>query len=60
MVPPLKYQGNLFKPGLNYGMDFDPKKKALMYNIVVEYTKTMEVKYTSTDGGFSEMRRMIQ
>ena len=60
MVQPNKYQGNPFEPVLTYEMDFDPEKKAPMANLLVEYTKSMEVEDSTVDGGYREMTRMMQ
>ena len=60
MVQINEYQGNPFEPALTYEMDFDPEKKAPMANLMVEYTKSMEVEDSTVQGGFREMTRMMQ
>ena len=60
MVQPNDYQGNPFEPALTYEMDFDPEKKAPMANLLVEYTKSMDVEDSTVEGGYREMIRVMQ
>ena len=43
MVQLNEYQCNAFDPAFTYEMEFDPAKKAPMANLMVVYTKRMEV-----------------
>ena len=60
MVQPNEYQGNAFDPALTYEMEFDPNKKALMANLMVEYTKMMEVEDDNASNGVRQTTRMMQ
>ena len=52
MVQSNEYGGNAFDPVLTYEMEFDPAAKAPMANLMVEYTKMMEVEDDTTDCGY--------
>ena len=60
MVQPNEYQGNAFDPALTYKMEFDPAKKALMANLMVECTKMMEVEDDQASSGVRQITRMMQ
>ena len=60
MVQSNVYGGNAFDPVLTYEMEFDPAAKAPMANLMVEYTKNMEVEDSTADGGFKNVTRMMQ
>ena len=62
MVLPNDYACSAFDPALTYEMEFDLSKKAPMANLMVEYTKQMDVDDddASTDGVQRTITRMMQ
>ena len=60
MVQPNENQGNAFDPAFIYKIEFDPAKKAPMANLMVEYTKMLEVEDNQASNGLRQMTRIMQ
>ena len=55
------YAGTPFEPCLNYERDFDPKKKALVQVMLVEFGRMVEIEdETADDGSVTMVKRVLQ
>ena len=60
MVPAPVYQGNPFKPALNYKIVLFPKKKAPIHNFVVEFGQMMVGENNAAQDRLVDMRQRMQ